>query len=207
MTVSHPGGTLRPVKRTLLVLLVLLVGCSDDAPVDEPLERPAVALGPVTARVDAIADQVDAWEMASASEEASSAAEAAANLIVGPDGPGYGDRNGDGVVDGESDRGLLTGVSGLDGLIVETIGDASCVEQDVLGGSWDDPASRWAQLDDVLSRWDESNNTMPELASHPMRVVGWATLTLQGGDLDLAHEYAGHAQLHVTVTRQAMEDC
>lgn len=166
-----------------------------------------MSLGLVTARVDAIADQVDAWESATSYGAASAAAEAAANLIVGPDGPGYGDRNGDGVVDGASERGLLTGLTGPEGLIIDTVGEASCVATDVLGGTWDDPPARWSQLDDVLSRWTSSNNTMPELASHPMRVVGWATLTLESGDIDLAQEYAGHAQLHVDVTQRALEGC
>ena len=166
-----------------------------------------VSLGAVPARVDALADQVDRWRNASELTAAFGAAEAAANLIVGPDGPGYGDRNGDGIVEGASERGLLTGTSGLEGLIVETIGTASCVDADVLGGSWDDPVGRWAQLDDVLERWTPSNNTMPELASHLMRVVGWATLTIGSDDLGVAHEYAGHAQIHVDVTRSALERC
>jgi hypothetical protein len=187
---------------------LLVAACTGDSTDDEPnLDAPTVSLGAVEARVDALADQVDRWENATDYAEASGAAEAAANLVVGPDGPGYGDRNGDGVVEGESERGLLTGETGLHGLIIETIGSASCVEPDALGGSWQDPAARWAQLEDVLSRWTSSNNTMPELASHPMRVVGWATLTLQSEDVDLAHEYAGHAQIHVAVTERALGDC
>jgi len=166
----------------------------------------AFDLAGVQTRVDEIAAHVTAWQDAESLDEATSEAEAAANLVVGPRGPGYGDRNGDGTVSGETDRGLLTGLDGTPGLVVQALGDAACVERDVLGGSWDDPRSRWKQLDDVLATWASSNNTMPRLASHPMRIVGWATLS-QTASLDDALEYAGHAQLHVDVTEQSLADC
>ena len=63
-----------------------------------------------------------------------------------------------------------------------------------------------------IAAWTESNNTFPALASHPQRVVGWASLTLNTSkvdttSLDAAHEYAGHAQIHLTQTRQALASC
>ena len=84
---------------------------------------------------------------------------------------------------------------------------SSCVERDVLGGGWADPGERWADLRTRVEQWSPSNNTFPALASHPQRVVGWASLTLQSTTLDAAHEFAGHAQLHVAETRKAFEDC
>ena len=47
---------------------------------------------------------------------------------------------------------------------------------------------------------------MQTLPSHSVRVVGWTTSTLATDSLDAAHEYAGHAQLHVNISR-AVLDC
>ena len=82
----------------------------------------------------------------------------------------------------------------------------TCIERDVLGGEWVDPASRWAEMLAAIDAWQPGNNTMPTLASHPMRVVGWATFTLNSDALEEAHEYAGHADLHVNISRRAL-DC
>jgi hypothetical protein len=67
--------------------------------------------------------------------------------------------------------------------------------------------TRWATAQDVYDAWTPTDNTMPTLPSHPQRVVGWATLTLATDSLDVAHEYAGHAQLHVDASRSALEAC
>jgi len=160
----------------------------------------------VTERVDAIAAAVADWAAATTLPEAQADAEAALNLVVGPDGPGYGDSDGDGVIQGEADEGLLPGRLGEAGL-AQSEPVNSCVESDVLGGSWEDPAARWATAQDVYDAWTPSNNTMPSLPSHPQRIVGWATLTLATDSLDEAHEYAGHAKIHVDVTRDAIEAC
>ena len=56
----------------------------------------------------------------------------------------------------------------------------------------------------AIDDWRPDDNTMPSLPSHPMRVVGWASFTLATDDLDDAHEYAGHAQLHVDVARDSL---
>jgi hypothetical protein len=76
----------------------------------------------------------------------------------------------------------------------------------VLGGDWSDPEQRWATMSAAIDAWAPDNNTMPSLPSHPMRIVGWATLTLDTDELDLAHEYVSHAGLQVAVTEQAL-DC
>ena len=82
-----------------------------------------------------------------------------------------------------------------------------CVEADVLGGPWDDAPARWWTMVTAIDEWAPDGNTFPTLPSHPQRVVGWATLTLGTEDLDAAHEYAGHAMLHVDITRAAFTDC
>jgi len=153
-----------------------------------------------------IDDAVGLWSTSQSIEQAHAQAEAAANLVVGPNGPGYGDRDGDGTIEGETEFGLLPGVDGTPNGLAVALADNSCVEADVLGGSWDDPAARWDEMEAVIAAWSPSDNTMPQLASHPMRLVGWATLTLASDDLDLAHEYAGHAQLHVDTALDAL-DC
>jgi hypothetical protein len=47
---------------------------------------------------------------------------------------------------------------------------------------------------------------MPTLPCHPMLIVGWVTFTLETDSLDEAHEYAGHAKLHVDNSLHAL-DC
>ena len=81
------------------------------------------------------------------------------------------------------------------------------VERDVLGGDWAEPSDRWDVLDAAIMEWRPSNNTFPSLPSHPQRIVGWASLTLASNSLDDAHEYSGHAQLHVDVSRAALDGC
>ena len=137
---------------------------------------------------------------------AQEAAETAANLIVGPNGPGHGDRDGDGVVSGSTDAGVLPGLDGTPAGLALPLAANSCVEADVLGGSWDNPEARWGEMLDAIDAWRPGNNTMPTLASHPMRVVGWSTFTLETDSLDAAHEYAGHARLHVEISERAL-DC
>jgi hypothetical protein len=80
------------------------------------------------------------------------------------------------------------------------------VRRDVLGGDWDDPAARWAMLSEAIAQWAPDHNTFPSLPSHPMRIVGWATLA-QSATFDNAIEYAGHAKLHVDVSRDALDHC
>jgi hypothetical protein len=160
-----------------------------------------------TERLEQIATEVDAWAAASTIEEAEGHAEAAANLVVGPGGLGYGDRDGDGEIAGDVPEGLLPGPDGIpEGIVLDSIGAAECVNRDVLGGDWDDPVARWAVLAEAIDQWAPDNNTFPSLPSHPMRIVGWATLT-QSGSFEEAIEYSGHADLHVDVTRDALARC
>jgi len=198
------------VNRSLVALTVaaplLLVGCAD-APGTDALSTEATAL---TERLDAINVAVTQWRSAETLAEAKAGAEAARNFVVGPTGPGYGDVDGDGTIRGENEEGLLPGLT-LEGL-AQLSSVASCAEADVLGGSWSDPAARWATAQDAYDAWTPSTNTMPTLPSHPQRIVGWATFTLalDGAATDSladAREYAGHAQLHVDVSRAALEPC
>jgi hypothetical protein len=157
-------------------------------------------------RVDAIGGAVDAWRDAVSIAAAHAAAETALNLVVGPNGPGYGDRDGDGVVNGATDVGLLPGLDGTPGGLATPLGANDCVTRDVLGGTWGDPSAEWETMLVAVDQWRPDNNTMPTLPSHPMRVVGWATFTLDSESLANAQEYAGHANLHVNISRRTV-DC
>lgn len=156
-------------------------------------------------RMAAIDEAVSRWEVAPDLAAAMAAAEEARNLVVGPGGPGYGDADGDGIASGATTAGLLPGLDGRPGLATEA--DGACVERDVLGGSWSDPAVRWAILAEAIDAWTPSNNTFPSLPSHPQRVVGWASLALGADDLETALEYAGHARLHVDISMAAVTAC
>jgi hypothetical protein len=162
--------------------------------------------GAVGERLDEIGALVERWSSSDDSAEIRAAAEAAANLVVGPNGPGYGDRDGDGEIAGAADEGLLSGVDGTPPGVAVTAADNECVARDVLAGTIDDPAAAWAEMESAIGAWTPSGNTMPTLASHPMRIVGWATFTLATDSIDEAREYAGHAGLHVDVSVRAL-DC
>lgn len=160
---------------------------------------------PVEQRLAALQAAVDAWREADDLASAKAAAETARNLVTGPDVTGYGDLDRDGRTGGASEAGLLPGEQGQPGLVTSPA--PARVERDVLGGSWDDPAARWQEVRTRIAAWSEADNTFPLLASHPQRVVGWASLTLATSRLELAREYAGHAQLHVRVSLEALEGC
>ena len=187
-------------------MLVLLASCGSaggvggDGGVGERL----------TERLNVLATHVESWRKAPSLAEAQRAAEAAANHVVGPNGPGFGDRDGDGEVRGPTDGGILPGLGGAPaGFALEAVdaGAPDCVARDILGGAWDDPARRWADLDNAIANWKPTRNTFPSLASHAQRVVGWATLTLATDSLEEAKTYAGHAELHVAISLRALEEC
>lgn len=158
---------------------------------------------PFAVRVEMIESAVGRWRDAPDLDTARAAAEEAANLVVGPDGPDFGDRDGNGTVEGDVDVGLLTGATdAASGLATEVRG-VGCVDSDVLGATAGDVDEGWMAMSTAIANWTPSNNTMPSLASHPQRIVGWATFTQSASDLDLVEEYAGFAQLHVDVTRAA----
>ena len=185
-----------------------VVGCGSSGD-DGSAELTTPEYSAVAQRIAALDGAVDRWRSATSIVEATVAAETAANLVVGPSGPGYGDRNGDGNVDGATDTGLLPGLDGAPDGLANSIADNTCVERDVLGGLWDDPDARWGEMTAAIEAWRPDGNTMPTLASHPMRVVGWSTFTLETDPasqdaLDLAHEYAGHAALHVAISADAL---
>lgn len=187
------------------VVVVLFAGaCSSAAdPVASSSPGDATAL---SSRVEELSAAVQSWADSETIEDAHVWAETALNLVVGPNGPGYGDLNGDGTISGASDVGVLPGLDGIPDGLASPLASNACVERDVLGGDWPDPEQRWATMAEAIDAWAPSNNTMPSLPSHPMRIVGWATFTLESDSLDVAHEYASHAGLHVSVTEQAL-DC
>ena len=192
-----------------LAALTVVVGCGSTAQspgASSPPESIATAdPGLLEARLNAIDGAVGRWRSATDLAAAQRAAEEARNLVVGPHGPTYGDADDSGTVDGASAIGLLPGLGGEPGLATAATGP--CVERDVLGGSWADPAARWSILEAAISAWTPSNNTFPALPSHPQRIVGWATLSLVTAELPTVLEYGGHAQLHIDVALQAVSDC
>lgn len=190
----------RRVLPLMLVIAGSLAGCNPDVS--------TTPVGPDTnssfaTRVEIIQSAVDRWRDAPDLDTARAAAEEAANLVVGPDGPDFGDRDGNGTVDGNADVGLLTGATDATSGLATDLRGVGCVDRDVLGATADDVDAGWMAMLTAIANWTPSNNTMPSLASHPQRIVGWATFTQSASDLDLAVEYAGHAQLHVDVTRAA----
>lgn len=195
-------GDAAPMRSRALALVacaaLALGACGDD---DDP---PATAgAQPALERAEAIEDAVAAWADAPTLDEAQRHAEDARNLITGPAVQGAGDIDGDGSAE-PVDEGLLPGDDGSAGLATGLPG--RCVELDVLGGAWDEPAERW---DDVLRRidaWTPQNNPFPELPSHAQRVVGWATLTVRADDLADAREYSSHAASHAALVTRALRD-
>jgi len=196
---------IRPTKYLIGVVAVALVatacaGTSTSTTVDVSGSDSAL----LRSRLDEIDTAVATWRAAASSTDALIAAEAAANLVVGPNGPGYGDRNGDGVVSGATNVGLLPGLDGTPTGLAAFPEANDCIVKNVLGGSWDDPASRWQEMVVAIEDWRPDNNTMPTLASHPMRIVGWASFSLATGSRDKMQEYAGHAALHINISQRAL---
>ncbi len=187
-----------------LALLLTLAACGGDDDTTGPsAEADEVSF---RERMTTIDDAVTVWAGADSIDGAHAAAEAAANLVVGSNGPDYGDRDGNGTIDGEATVGVLPGLDGSPAGVADPLGANACVAADVLGGDWSDPGARWDTMITTIDAWSPDDNTMPSLPSHPMRIVGWATLALATDSLDEAHEYAGHAELHVDVSLEAL-DC
>lgn len=208
---GQPNPARRSMALTAMALAAfVVVGCGStgELPATANPARGSIASadpGQPVARLSAIDGAVGRWRSATDLATARRSAEEASNLVVGPHGPSYGDSDRDGTVGGASAIGLLPGLGGEPGLATAAAGP--CVERDVLGGSWADPAARWSSLESAIAAWTPSNNTFPALPSHPQRLVGWATLSLATAELATALEYGGHAQLHIDVAMQAVTDC
>ena len=186
-----------------LLLTATLVACGDDADAPESGDVAEFTYRELVVKID---DAVTVWNRADSLAEAQAAAEAAANLVVGPGGPGYGDRDGSGNVGGETEFGVLPGLDGSPVGLANALGDNECILTDVLGGSWDAPADRWATMQAAIDAWSFDNDTMPSLVSQPMQIVGWATLTLATDSIDEAFEFGRLAQLNVDASFAAL-DC
>jgi hypothetical protein len=189
---------------TLIMLATAVAACGAGVSSPSAVSSPAAG-NALTMRLVAIDDAVNDWRSASDLATARAAAEEARNLVVGPAGPYYGDGDGDGMIEGESEIGLLPGLGGEPGLAAPTAGD--CVVRDVLGGSWSEPGERWAILETAIDDWSDLDNTFPALPSHPQRIVGWATLALASTDVAAAREYGGHAHLHIDIAMRATTGC
>lgn len=217
---SRIGGSSRLRKATTAVTILLVTPALVTCGSPEPATSDLAVYGPAQTasaepqqpraetlhtRLEGLDRAVTRWQAASSLRAAHEAAEEARNLIVGPSGPYYGDADDDGRIVGASTLGILPGLEGERGLAGSN-GNA-CVVADVLGGSWREPAKRWSELQSAISRWTTTRNTFPSLKSHPQRVVGWASLTLDSISLTEAREYAKHARLHVDVSVRAAESC
>lgn len=211
---EHSRNTITPVRMLLIPLALVACGSPEPATPDPvafgPTQRaPSGSQQPGTrslrSRLAALDRAVGRWQAASTLHAAHRSAEEARNLVVGASGPFYGDSNGDGRIAGTSAIGILPGLKGEAGLAGPD--DNACVVADVLGGSWQQPAKRWSQLQSAISRWSASGNTFPSLPSHAQRVVGWASLTLKSDSLADAHGYAKHARLHVDISVRAANNC
>ena len=186
-----------------LLLVAALVGCGDD---DTP-ESADLATFTLKERLFRAEIPVTVWGRAADLAEAHASAEAAANLMTGSEGWEYGDRDGNGVIDDEDvgEFGVLPGLDGTPVGLAEAV-DNECIEADVLGGSWDDPAARWAELETALDAWTPENDTISALASQPMQVVGWATLAISTDDVDEARDFGDLAVINVQASIEAA-DC
>ena len=150
------------VRAGVAVASLLLAGCGDE---DEGgAAPPPQAVAAATARVVLVQESLDAWASAESLEVAQSAAETVSNLITGPGVGLYGDADGDGVVGGESVRGLLPGADGEDSLGLPLQG---CAGQDLLGGPWTDPRLRWEDLATRVAAWTPANNPFPVTPNAP----------------------------------------
>lgn len=192
---------------TLLVLTAGLLGaCSGSEPSPARRNVASADLSAGRERAGAVSRAVQRWADAPTLETARASAEEARNLVTGSGPLGAGDLDEDGEARRADEPGLLPGTDGEPG-IASALADCLQVERDVLGGSWAQPADRWETLADAIANWSPADNTFPALPSHPQRIVGWATLALGTNSLAEAHEYAGHARLHVYVTEDALDSC
>lgn len=186
-----------------LLLVAALVGCGDD----DTGESADLATFTLKERLFRAEIPVTVWGRAEDLAEAHASAEATANLMTGSEGWEYGDRDGNGVIDDENvgEFGVLPGLDGTPPGLADAV-DNECVEADVLGGSWDDPAARWAELDAALETWTPENDTITALASQPMRVVGWATLAISTDVVDEARAFGDLAADEIDASIDAA-DC
>lgn len=191
------------MRRLVLPLLLIVAtgACGDDDVGDSS----SVAALSLQVPLNLAEISTDTWARADTLEEARAGAEETANLIVGSGGPDYGDLDGDGSVVGESEFGILAGLDGTPPGIAAAV-ENECIEADVLGGGWDDPAARWAELQAAIDAWSPTNDTISSLDSQPMQAVGWARLTMATESLEDAHEFGGRAQENIAESIAAI-DC
>lgn len=164
----------------------------------------AEAIGVTDQRLDELQSQVNVWADGDdfATVRASSGRVLA--LVTGIGSPRVGGAGAGGTETGALSQGLLPGEDGT-ASIAEAL--ENCAGPDLFGGSWENPAERWATFDEVFARWSPTDNTFPTLPSHAQRIVGWAMLAAESDDLDDALTYASHAQIHVDAVRDAVRVC
>jgi hypothetical protein len=142
-------------------------------------------------------------------EDAKSAARWVLDLLVGPDGrhaaeftqaPGVLPADGPEVVDPGLALAVYDTTSApevreiIDGLL---LGDVD---------RWRRPSERWSEIDAAVAAWSPSNNPMPGLDGHLMRVVGWAALSLKASSLEQARALGTHGVVHTALSLQAARE-
>jgi len=109
-----------------------------------------------------------------------------------------------------------------DGLVVALVARSAAAAAELdgvaLGGlaTWSRPRERYDQWRAVLAAWRPDRNTMPQLPSHLLRALGWATLVARSYDLGAARGLASaHGVIHTglvldaarTVATRASAEC
>lgn len=91
-------------------------------------------------------------------------------------------------------------------LVARTGAAAADLDSVALGGlaTWSRPRERYGQWRDVLAAWRPDRNTMPQLPSHLLRSLGWATLVARSDDLGTARGLAAaHGVIHTGLVLDA----
>lgn len=186
-----------------LALAGLVAGCGSSSQPTPSGGASSKERSAAVIRAEAIQSAVRRWASAETLADAKAAAEEARNLVTGPTVAGAGDADHDGRAKPVR-IGLLPGADGSRGLASSLA--TGCVQRDVLGGSWSQPAKRWADVGRRIGDWRPANNTFPGLPSHAQRVVGWASLTLRSRQLSDAVEFSGHATGHARIVLAAIKN-
>ncbi|MEP7003368.1 MAG: hypothetical protein ABI888_02415 [Chloroflexota bacterium] len=94
-------------------------------------------------------------------------------------------------------------------LMVREGGDVTRELDDVAFGglaTWTTPSERYDEWRAVLLGWRPDRNTMPQLGSHLLRALGWATLVSRSNDLAAAHSLASvHGLVHTGLVLDAAQ--
>lgn len=203
MTGRKPAGA--PAVRRLAhaLCLGLVVGVSCAGPAGTGAASPPAGIGPVAATTSAPTSSstvcVSAAEVVRSAEAADRAMREIASSGSLADAHAAAERLAAAL------RELLPADNDgpPDGIVVALVKRAGPaageLDRDALGGlaTWARPRERYDQWRAVLAAWRPDRNTMPELPSHLLRTLGWASLVLRSDDLTTARALASvHGIIH-----------